>query len=314
MGAGRLHAMAVIALSAAFWASGDAAPPRVLNIVAHPDDDLLFMSPDLFDDVTAGSPVLTVYLSAGDGARERSYWGAREDGAMAAHARLVGAPNEWTSADGGIPDRASRMVTLNADPDIRLLFLRMPDGWRGCGSCRYDQESLQRLWQGDIDAVRTVDGAETWDRGGLVAGLAAVIAEHGPGLIRIQDPIGDFGSSLQTAHSDHVDHSDHLAAGRFAMEAIALYGGAEVHAYLGYPVDQRPENVSTRDLRRKEYVFSAYSPHDDWVCQDKEACTRECSRGKLCYPAFLARQYEVVLEPGAKGARRPVVCKPCDAR
>lgn len=36
-----------------------------LTFAAHPDDDLIFMSPDLLEDVTGGSCSRTVYLTAG---------------------------------------------------------------------------------------------------------------------------------------------------------------------------------------------------------------------------------------------------------
>ncbi|WP_405493558.1 PIG-L family deacetylase [Streptomyces sp. NBC_00096] len=41
-------------------------PGRVLQIVAHPDDDLYFMNPDLRYSIAAGRPVTSVYLTSGE--------------------------------------------------------------------------------------------------------------------------------------------------------------------------------------------------------------------------------------------------------
>ena len=51
-----------------------------LNFVAHEDDDLLFLSPDLLHDLHNGKCVTTVLLTAGDAGDVSSYWLGREDG------------------------------------------------------------------------------------------------------------------------------------------------------------------------------------------------------------------------------------------
>ncbi len=59
-----------------------------MAVVAHQDDSLLFLSPDLLHDIQAGDCVTTVYVTAGDGggcgylagARKRRERGVREHG------------------------------------------------------------------------------------------------------------------------------------------------------------------------------------------------------------------------------------------
>src|SRR6266852_3026889 len=67
-----------------------------LNIVAHQDDDLLFLSPHLLHDVQAGRCVRTVFVTAGDGGGGAGYWQTRENGPKAAYAEMNGVPNSWT--------------------------------------------------------------------------------------------------------------------------------------------------------------------------------------------------------------------------
>ncbi|KAL4800236.1 hypothetical protein BDV19DRAFT_384595 [Aspergillus venezuelensis] len=66
---------------------------QVLNIVAHQDDDLLFLSPDLLHYIQTNHEVRTVFLSAGDSGREASYWQDREEGVRTAYALMSDSPN-----------------------------------------------------------------------------------------------------------------------------------------------------------------------------------------------------------------------------
>ena len=50
------------------------AAGRTLNIVAHEDDDLLFLSPDLLHAIQAGRAVATIFLSAGAAGKCATDW------------------------------------------------------------------------------------------------------------------------------------------------------------------------------------------------------------------------------------------------
>src|SRR5262245_7566617 len=61
-------------------ASALAAPcaTSAMAFVAHEDDDLLFLSPDILHAIQAGDTcVRTVYLTAGDAGNDESYWSGR---------------------------------------------------------------------------------------------------------------------------------------------------------------------------------------------------------------------------------------------
>ncbi|HEY2696899.1 MAG TPA: hypothetical protein VGJ45_15620 [Pseudonocardiaceae bacterium] len=102
-----------------------------LQIVAHMDDDLLFMNPDVQDTINAGLPITSLYLTCGEafttpdaqhpggpntvlplqiGCRPQSagqawppnftlsradYAGCRQEGSRAAWAQMAGVPNNW---------------------------------------------------------------------------------------------------------------------------------------------------------------------------------------------------------------------------
>src|SRR6476659_8023179 len=96
-----------------------------MNVVAHEDDDILFIDPATSMDVAAGRCLTTVYLTAGDDGQSASYWHGREDGAMAAYAKMAGTTDSWaTTKLQTASGQAAVTRTLNGT-DIRLIFLRL---------------------------------------------------------------------------------------------------------------------------------------------------------------------------------------------
>jgi hypothetical protein len=64
--------------------------PLDLNIVAHQDDDILFMNPDILNAVVAGRRQVTVYITAGNvNPGDHDYAVQREEGAIAGYSKLL---------------------------------------------------------------------------------------------------------------------------------------------------------------------------------------------------------------------------------
>ena len=83
----------------------------VVNVVAHPNDDLLFLGSDLVSSVQSGACVRTVFVTAGDANRDAAYWQSREAGSLAAYAEMAGVAtrgHKVTRGSPGIPRRCSR--------------------------------------------------------------------------------------------------------------------------------------------------------------------------------------------------------------
>ena len=67
-----------------------AKSPVDLNIVAHQDDDILFMNPDILNSVVAGHRQVTVYITAGNvDPDDQAYAIEREEGAIAGYPKLL---------------------------------------------------------------------------------------------------------------------------------------------------------------------------------------------------------------------------------
>jgi len=85
-----------------------------MNIVAHEDDDLLFLSPDLIHDIQSGRCVRTIFVTAGDAGKGRRYWKSREDGIRSAYALMAGVSSPWTISDAFISGHGITIHTLKA--------------------------------------------------------------------------------------------------------------------------------------------------------------------------------------------------------
>lgn len=232
-------------------------------VVAHEDDDLLFTSPDLVTDIVTGRCVRTVFLTAGDAAQGSAYWAGRESGSQSAYASMAGVPDRWTASSTTVLGQELRTMTLVGEPQISLVFLRLPDGNRsGTGMAVHDHESLMRLWTGEISTIHAVDGSSVFGRAGLEQTLSALITAEAPTTIRTMDWTRPFGTG------DNADHTATALLTRNAavVAAATMRRSIDLLSYEGYPSWTRPPNVAADGLRRKAAAVTAYAPHDPDLC------------------------------------------------
>lgn len=97
--------------------------------IAHPDDDLLFQSPDLLATVQGGACYTLVIATMGDaGSTGEAYALSREQGNAAAYAQMAGVPNVWTGVNASIANQQILVTTLVGAPQIQRVHFRLPDG------------------------------------------------------------------------------------------------------------------------------------------------------------------------------------------
>lgn len=106
-----------------------------MYFVAHEDDDVLFMNPDIMNSINQGNHVVVVYLTAGDVDSSDQYWVDRERGVLnayaymtrgAAHAFSSYIPPQMSPTDPYVPD-SWQLVTNNGAPASFSV------GCTGCG-------------------------------------------------------------------------------------------------------------------------------------------------------------------------------------
>lgn len=264
-----------VLVSPATSAPAVAGCTRTLNVVAHQDDDLLFINPDVSRDIGDGKCVTTVFVTAGDAGRPRAYWRGREAGAMAAYAAMAGVADRWSTGTVTLAGRKVTRRSLRGAP-VQLLFLRLPDGH---GYAVHDYQTLHGLFRGELATIRAIDGTARYSRQGLIDTLAAVMTAYQPRVVRTLDYAGTYGDG---------DHADHHSAAYFALAAHRLYRTPHrIVGYQGYRAVQRPVNLPPAASGEKLRWFLAYAPHDFRVCRTAAAC-----RNGMYGPRF-ARRYPI---------------------
>ncbi len=263
----------------------------LVQVVAHQDDDLLFMSPDLLHSLNSHKCITTIYITAGDSGADAFYWLGREKGSQSAYNAMMGKPKQhWD--ENTVKLESGLFVNLtNPDnnPTVSLIFVRMPDGNpRGEGFKKSHFASISKLNRGAVPTVTTVDKQSTVSKDQLVSSLKELFELFEPSEIRTQS----------TAHGPYgmFEHSDHIATGRIAQTAFEAYKKAlparatvpTIAFYQDYSAMLSPPNVEGADLAAKDQAFSAYAEHDPAVCTSRATCWKTSN-----YSHYLPRQYRV---------------------
>jgi LmbE family N-acetylglucosaminyl deacetylase len=263
----------VIACSARVPPAGDSTGPLSFQVVAHQDDDLLFMNPDLGDDVRSGRSVVTVYLTSGESNAKdpAAYAAQRQVGVRAAYAAMAGVPDEWQGSALRIDaDHSVEQYSLTARPGVKLIFVNLPEDHGG-------SHALRRLWADQSESVRAetlvptgsqVPTSYRYSRYGLVDMLQTLMARFQPTVVRTQDANPD---TAYPHWQPFYDHPDHLMTAKFTGEAAALYRRSarqpvfvEVN-YRDYNVERAPVNLDAAQQQDKLDDFAKYRAHDPMV-------------------------------------------------
>ncbi|HEX7387920.1 MAG TPA: PIG-L family deacetylase [Castellaniella sp.] len=261
----------------------------VLAVVAHTDDDLLFMNPDQQTAITQGQCVRTVYLTAGDRGEGLPYLQQRERGIMAAYAAMAKVPDIWTTDALHVDGRSLVRHTLHDNPRVQLIMLRIPDPWLGPGWGSLTP--LSRLESVPGTHVQSYGPyRETYTRTQLVSLLASLIQAEQPQVVRTMDPTITVAYQALCWKCKGHDHPDHIASAHLMDDAMAIAPGLYTQiAYLDYPSQERPTNLSPAQTRRKTAIFLRYMRDDHHYCPDPSQCAEV--RGPEA--KWVSRQYTV---------------------
>ncbi|MFG3284672.1 PIG-L family deacetylase [Streptomyces sp. NPDC048111] len=281
------------------------APPRrplLLQILAHPDDDLYFMNPDTQHALDSGVPLVSVYVTGGEangdnrvvsdtGPRvydKAAYSSARHQGLRQAYATLLGldkyAPWQKSVAELRGGHRAEVNRLQHRGRSVELVFLNTamhtPLGGR---------MGLPSLWADHrlqlpvvIAEGSPLTRAEPYTYDGLVDVLAGLLADHSPTLVQTLDPDPDIqhSSPADRAHDSeqpgYSDHADHTAAASFAWAALIRHA-EQGHAFLAtayraYYNRHWPKNLPPRVLAEKAAHLVPYGGDKEWQCGNPGGC------------------------------------------
>lgn len=238
---------------------------RLLQVIAHPDDDILFNCLDLLNWSRAGGCLLTVVLTGGEVSRDPV---ERRKGLFSAHLNLG-------CCDDVAPEVEVLQIGSNAAEVVRLrsharpehahtfCFMSLPDD-------RLEQFRLDRPTPAKgVAGVSPTDQWWTWHS--AVAFIREVIRRWDPAVVWSMDPTPD--PRLRPPRGDHPDHT---TAAVLTFEA-AVGSGVRVVPFRAYNVQDSPENATMPMQSRQAGVSREYAYFDpEFVTQPRwfTACRR----------------------------------------
>jgi LmbE family N-acetylglucosaminyl deacetylase len=227
-----------------------------LSLVAHPDDDLLFLNPDIASDLPSGAETWVVYLTAGNlspGPGGEPYADQRINGLRAAYARAAKVPANqavWDFQLITLPSgRQLASNQLRQAPHVRLVwtYINAANG--------ADNGDLYRMWADPAFVAHPIDTRPSYTKAQFIAMLKELVEHLQPEFLRITDPSGQ----------EIGDHIDHAYAGKFAATANLDIDGQCVRrmdAYFGYAAANFPPNSAGYWFDEKLAIWRAYKPFD----------------------------------------------------
>lgn len=243
-----------------------------LVFAAHMDDDLLFMNPDISTTIHAKGCLQVVYVTASDRGEGTGYMLGRERGVQAAYAHIAGTANRWTETTQTYDARQLAHFTLDGDPGITLLQMRIQDPWLGKGWGSLTPLSRAESEPGQV-ATSLEPHIEHYTRSDLVNTIAAIILRYQPTTLRYMDATITTPYTALCWRCVGDDHPDHIASARLVRDAMQQAGGNYARTgYLNYPSQERAPNLSATEVEHKTSAFLTYARNDYRYCPVPAQC------------------------------------------
>lgn len=190
---------------------------------AHPVDCLLFQNPDLLYDLYVFKCTTTVVFTSGNHGDKGNYSASLERGLEESHALMAGFPTlevNQTESRVHIENYDIQSWTLHPlDQERRaqILFLRLPDSLANSDtSAANSDETLLKLYNGDIKNIATIDGATRYSLQSLKDLIVTILLAKKPQTVRVLN----HKASLPQKKGKVVDHVDHVVVSRLVQEVI----------------------------------------------------------------------------------------------
>lgn len=248
------------------------APAETLIVIAHFDDDMIFMQPELRQAIASGS-LTTVYVSSGDPIHGNASAQHTFEAAMTAYESVAGS-SDWDCGyllAGGSPVHHCRL----RDRPVSMIGLDTVDG----GLPGALPDSPLHLVEGlvpSIPILGPIGGSATV--GSIVDSLAEILVATQPAQIHALDLAATHGR----------DHSGHLFSSAFAFWAAARvrYDGA-IEWHRGYNVRDEAITLTDADYQAVKPMLGYFS-----ACYFGCApCGTSCNTLDVDHDIWLRRQY-----------------------
>ncbi|WP_078630960.1 PIG-L family deacetylase [Streptomyces griseoaurantiacus] len=277
----------------------------LMQVLAHPDDDLYFMNPDTQYALAAGTPLVCVYVTAGEAdgvnktpglppppADKNAYSSARHQGLRQSYASQLGLPifTRWNESSLALPGghRAELNTLEHEGRRIELIHLDL------AMHTPFRQMGVPALWRQTGLRLATVvpDGSpvqrvRSYDHEDLLDVLVGLFEHYRPTLVHTLDPDPDIQVSDRLARirdseqPGYSDHADHTAVASFTWAALARWartsgpdGPPEFStvAYRAYYNRHWPDNLPRAVLTPKAAHLVPYGGSPEWNCGNEAGC------------------------------------------
>lgn len=235
----------------------------IVATVAHEDDDLLFMNPDVQQHIARGGCMVTIYLTAGDFGHEPVHWQNRRIGSETAYATMAHQANVWEPHQLDIRGNKIQASQLLPNKSIVHIYLQLPDGGvTGQGFAKTNFTSLSQFLASRNSTIHSIDGVNNYTKQSLISTLSNIFATVSPSEIWTQDFID----------TNHVDHADHVATGELTRRAFYDFNHTtgqyvpSLKLFSGYQLKTLPDNLNPSDVASKKSTFHDYALHDITIC------------------------------------------------
>lgn len=254
------------------------APADTLIIIAHLDDDMIFMQPELHAAIASGS-VTTVYVSSGDPVHGNDRSEHTFEAAMRAYASVAGS-SDWDCGYLPVADSPVHHCRLRDRP-VSMIGLDTADGALD-GHFTDSPLHLVEGYVSTIPILGPIGGQASVDS--IVASLSEIIAATQPSQIHALD--------LASTHGH--DHSGHMFSSAFALWAAARarYPGP-IRWHRGYNVEGEAITLGDADYQTVKPMLGYFE-----ACYFGCApCGTSCQTLDVDHDAWLRRQYASTRSP-----------------
>ncbi|MFH8985232.1 PIG-L family deacetylase [Streptomyces varsoviensis] len=277
----------------------------LLQVMAHPDDDLYFMNPDAEHIVRSGVPVVSVYVTAGEAVGQNwikgmpktkpdkaAYSSSRHQGLRQAYATMLGVDKftPWQKSVIDLPGgvKAEANVLSHGNLHAQLIFLNI--AMLSPGDVR-----IPFLWEKPGLEMRSMIAADSpcqtvskYTHDTLVDVLAGIMDRFKPTVIHTMDPDPEFQVHDATHPKDNdygscSDHRDHTPTALFTWKAMSQWVADATKrdrkappftttSFRGYYNQRWPHNLPLDVVDQKRKLVNAYGGDPHWECGNPGGC------------------------------------------
>lgn len=231
-----------------------------LNIVSHPDDDLLFLNPDILEDIENGKEPIVFYITVGDDGQGCEYYEKRIEAIHEAY-KFVG--DSYGYHNHRLPYASVKSNSFR-NGDI--------------------YGSLYKMWHDHAVITDTVSNSVGWSSPyytyeNVIGMIKQGIEYYKPDMIRTHDP--DTEPAIDK-DGETLDHIDHIYTAKFVQAAAKSFPTIPVYAYMGYPIRHQPENVLPELAEKKLAMWRKYQEIDTSVAGEQwDLASKRCYKRRI---------------------------------